>query len=402
MNVKKRVVSLLLALLLLASVFPTASAVNVTVTSAVNMRIGPDNASEIVCVIPKNAVAEKLDTFGNWYEVRYQGKTGYVYKTYLTESQIDLPKTVYITASSLNVRAEPNTTSAKIASLKKGDAVQVISLDNGWYTIKLNGKIGYISAEYTSGTAPIAEKTIYMNADTVTVYAAPKTNAKTLGTLKKGASATYTALIDGWYTIQYNGTAGFIQSKYTTKTKPNTPSTPSTSTGFTDVPAGKFYTDAVAWAVKYGVTSGTSATTFSPNKPCTRAEIVTFIWRAVGSPVMSGNNPFTDVSPSNYYYNAVLWAVQAGVTSGTTATTFSPNKQCTRGEVVTFLWSEAGKPSTINSIAFRDVSSNAFYYRAIKWAVKTGITSGTSAATFSPENVCTRAEVVTFLYKYMN
>lgn len=228
MNWKKRFASLLLTLLVLVSISPAAFAANVTATSNVNVRIGPDNASVIVCTMPKNAVAEKLGTFGNWYEVRYQGKTGYVYKTYLTEGETVSSKTVYITASSLNVRARPDTTSEKIGSLKKGDTVKAIALNDGWYTIQWNGTTGYISAEYTSDTAPIAEKTIYMNADTVTVYAAPKTSAKTLGTLKKGASATYTALLDGWYTIQYNGTAGFIQSKYTTKAKPSTPSTPST------------------------------------------------------------------------------------------------------------------------------------------------------------------------------
>lgn len=400
MNWKKKAACLWLALLLLVPVSPAAFAANVTATSNVNVRIGPDNTSAVVCIMPKNAVAEKLGAFGNWYEVSYQGKTGYVYKTYVTESEASSSKTVYITASSLNVRAKPSTSAQAIGSLKKGDAVQATALSNGWYTIQFNGKTGYISAQYASETAPTtATSTVYMTADSVTVYAAPKTSAKTLGTLKKGASATYTALTDGWYTIQYNGTAGFIQSKYTTKTKPSTPSTP---TGFTDVPSGKYYTDAVVWAVKNGVTSGTSATTFSPNKSCTRAEIVTFLWKAVGSPSVSGSNPFKDVKSSDYYYKAVQWAVQNGVTSGTSATTFSPNKKCTRGEVVTFLWSEAGKPSTTNTISFRDVSSSAFYYKAIKWAVKYGITSGTSAASFSPENVCTRAEVVTFLYKYMN
>lgn len=170
---------------------------------------------------------------------------------------------------------------------------------------------------------------------------------------------------------------------------------------FVDVPTGAYYYDAVAWAVENGVTSGTSATTFSPNNSCTRAQMVTFLWRAAGSPEPESTvNPFTDVSASAYYYDAVLWAVEQGITNGTSATTFSPDATVTRGQTVTFLWRNAGSPAASGS-SFTDVASDAYYATAVAWAAGEGITSGTSAITFSPNNNCTRAQIVTFLYRYM-
>lgn len=169
---------------------------------------------------------------------------------------------------------------------------------------------------------------------------------------------------------------------------------------FTDVAEGTYYTDAVLWAVQNGITSGTSATTFSPNAGCTRAQVVTFLWRAAGSPEpTSTNNPFTDVT-GGYYYKAVLWAVENNITSGTSATTFSPNSTCTRAQIVTFLWRFEGSPApkTMNN-PFTDVKAGAYYEKAVLWASETGVTAGTSATTFSPDATCTRAQVVTFLYR---
>ncbi len=170
---------------------------------------------------------------------------------------------------------------------------------------------------------------------------------------------------------------------------------------FTDVHTGDYYYDAVAWAVENGVTSGTSATTFSPNNACTRAQIVTFLWRAAGSPEPEATvNPFTDVSTSAYYYDAVLWAVDRGITNGTSATTFSPDATVTRGQTVTFLWRYAGSPTT-GTGSFTDVAADAYYATAVAWAAAEGVTSGTSATTFSPDAACTRAQIVTFLYRYL-
>ena len=170
---------------------------------------------------------------------------------------------------------------------------------------------------------------------------------------------------------------------------------------FVDVPTGAYYYDAVAWAVENGVTNGTSATTFGPDVTCTRAQMVTFLWRAAGSPKPESTvNPFTDVSASAYYYDAVLWAVEQGITNGTSATTFSPNATVTRGQTVTFLWRNAGSPASSGS-TFTDVAADAYYTAAVTWAASEGITSGTSASTFSPDSDCTRGQIVTFLYRYM-
>ena len=168
---------------------------------------------------------------------------------------------------------------------------------------------------------------------------------------------------------------------------------------FVDVPENAYYAPAVNWAVEKGVTEGTSATTFSPDAACTRAQIVTFLYRAAGSPaVKSTVNPFTDVTASDYYYNAVLWAVENGITTGTSETTFSPNESCTRAQCVTFLYRVVGSAATAKAI-FTDVSADAYYAPAVDWAVEKGVTTGTSATTFSPDAVCTRAQIVTFLYR---
>ena len=172
-------------------------------------------------------------------------------------------------------------------------------------------------------------------------------------------------------------------------------------TSFVDVVEEAYYAPAVKWAVENGITSGTSATTFSPDQACTRAQIVTFLWRAAGSPVPTSRQmPFGDVSTDAYYYNAVLWAVEAGITSGTSATTFSPDQICTRSQCAVFLWRAQNAPKVKNAeMVFTDVSGSAYYYDAVLWAVEADITSGTSAVTFSPDQVCTRAQIVTFIYR---
>ena len=169
---------------------------------------------------------------------------------------------------------------------------------------------------------------------------------------------------------------------------------------FVDVKEGAYYYDAVLWAVEQKITSGTSATTFSPDASCTRAQMVTFLWRAAGSPkVENGKNPFADVKADAYYYDAVLWAVEKGVTSGTSATTFSPDATVTRGQTVTFLYRNAGSPEVSGTMPFTDVEADAYYAKAVQWAVQQKITTGTSETTFSPMSDCTRGQIVTFLYR---
>ena len=167
---------------------------------------------------------------------------------------------------------------------------------------------------------------------------------------------------------------------------------------FTDVYESDYYYDAVLWAVANGVTNGTSATTFSPDVTVTRAQMVTFLWRAYGSPEATGENPFTDVSESDYYYDAVLWAVENGVTVGTSATTFSPEAPVTRAQAVTFQWRAAGSP-TVSGDSFDDVEADTWYTQAVVWAVANEITNGTGGNNFSPEADVSRVQAVTFLYR---
>lgn len=170
---------------------------------------------------------------------------------------------------------------------------------------------------------------------------------------------------------------------------------------FTDVPKGSYYEEAVNWAVAQGITAGTTATTFSPNNPCTRAQMTTFLWRAAGSPEpKSSTTPFTDIPADAYYAKAVRWAYEQGITGGTSATTYSPDEPCTRGQMATFLWRNAGSQAPVSSAnQFVDVPSDKYYAVAVQWAYEQKITSGTSATTFSPNDSCTRAQMVTFLYR---
>lgn len=164
---------------------------------------------------------------------------------------------------------------------------------------------------------------------------------------------------------------------------------------FIDVLPNSYYFDAVNWAVKQSITTGTSSNTFSPNDTCTTGQIITFLWRAQGSPMPSIQNPFSDVKTSDYYYNAAIWAYQNGLIDGKT---FNGNTPCTRSQTVTYLWKLSGKPLS-GEVNFNDVPENADYAEAVSWAVDAGITSGTSETTFSPDNICNRANIVTFLYR---
>ena len=169
---------------------------------------------------------------------------------------------------------------------------------------------------------------------------------------------------------------------------------------FVDVATGSYYEDAVDWAVENGITKGTDDTHFSPDGICTRAQAVTFLWRTAGSPKPETRAmPFTDVPVGSYYYDAVLWAVENGITKGTSDTTFSPNMTCTRAQIVAFLWRSEKSPAAGTANPFADVKSTAYYADAVLWAVKENITKGTTSTTFSPNADCTRAQIVTFLWR---
>lgn len=167
---------------------------------------------------------------------------------------------------------------------------------------------------------------------------------------------------------------------------------------FQDVPSNEWFSDSVEWALLHAVTDGTTDTTFSPNAVCTRAHMVTFLWRTHGSPkvALPPSMPFTDVPKTEYYYDAVLWAVKLGITDGVTATTFAPDATLTRGQTVTFLWRDACHPSA--AIArFADVPKDEYYADAVGWAQEIGVTDGMTATTFVPNGSCTRAQIVTFI-----
>ena len=170
---------------------------------------------------------------------------------------------------------------------------------------------------------------------------------------------------------------------------------------FVDVAEGSYYEEAIDWAVEKGITNGVSSNMFAPNDPCTRAQIVTFLWRAAGSPAPNSMSSFTDVPADAFYAKAVAWAVENGITSGTGEGKFSPNSTCTRAQAVTFLYRASGSPAVSGSAEFSDVATNAYYADAVAWAAKKGITTGIGGGLFGSDNDCTRGQIVTFLWRAM-
>ena len=191
------------------------------------------------------------------------------------------------------------------------------------------------------------------------------------------------------------GTASSVSTSGTTSGTANAPA--GNGNGFGDVPSGAYFADAVNWAVKQKITSGTTDHTFSPYQTCTTAQILTFLWRAAGSPEPAGENPFTDVDASAYYCKAAAWAAEQGLISGTR---FQGGSPCTRAQTVTYLWKLAGSPAA-DGAAFTDVPAGTDQAQAAAWAMGKGVTNGTTAATFAPDDTCTRAQIVTFLYRAM-
>ena len=190
-------------------------------------------------------------------------------------------------------------------------------------------------------------------------------------------------------TYKVSNTLKLLEENTNTNTNTNT-STPN----FTDVASDAYYANAVAWAVEKKITSGTSDTTFTPDANCTRAQILTFLWRAVGSPKATMGNPFTDVKTTDYYYDAAIWAYDMDMVE---EGKFEANTPCTRAATVTYLWKNAGWPDASSESSFKDVSNNADYAEAVAWAVENKITSGISATEFGPDNICSRGQIVTFL-----
>jgi len=249
-----------------------------------------------------------------------------------------------------------------------------------------------VSAPATdNGTVSVSPKNASAGT-TVTVTVQPD-SGYVLGDLrvtdKDGDDVKLTDQGNGKYTFTMPAGGAVVSADFVKETKDNP---------FTDVSSGAYYYDAVLWAAENGVTDGVTATLFAPDAPCTRAQIVTFLWRAAGSPEPVGTSAFTDVPASAYYAKAVAWAVENGITTGTSETTFSPDAPCTRGQSMTFLY-RARKGAANASTGFTDVPAGAYYAAPVAWAVENGVTNGTGETTFSPDVPCTRAEIVTFLYR---
>ena len=210
---------------------------------------------------------------------------------------------------------------------------------------------------------------------------------------KDGKKLTLTDKGDGKYTFVMPGSKVEVSASFAQVQKPEEPSP------YRDVSKDSYYYDAVQWASEKGITNGVADGVFAPDWVCTRGQIVTFLWRSVGSPApKTAEMPFADVAEDAYYAQAVLWAVENGITKGTSETTFSPDQTCTRAHAVAFLYRLAGSPAVTGS-SFQDVAADAYYNAAVAWAVQQGITNGTSETTFSPDETCTRAQIVTFLYR---
>ena len=303
-----------------------------------------------------------------------------------------------------------------LKTAKRGAKLFTVDSDNcavftitKFSTFELSGTVTYVEPSYYSGSssAPTYSVTVdktengsvtvspksASKGDTVTVTVKPD-SGYVLETLtvtdKNGNELTLKDKGDGKYT--FTMPAGKVEVKATFM-EDN-----SVLNFFYDVPNGAYFYEAVKWAVENGITTGVGNDLFAPEQSCTRAQIVTFLWRAAGSPEPKTASSFTDVPVSTYYAKAVAWAVENGITNGMTETTFAPNETCTRGQSVTFLY-RALKGTASGSANFTDVKSDAFYADAVNWAVASDVTNGTSNTTFSPNADCTRAEIVTFLYR---
>ena len=291
---------------------------------------------------------------------------------------------------------------------------------DGWYTEKSGGTRITTDTVFSANTTVYAHWTYTGGGSSGYSYYTIKATAGAGGSIspsgnvsvREGRDQTFTITPDKGYTVsdvRIDGNSVGAVESYTFENVGRTHTievifmkangNPQTGV-FVDVAAGVYYEDAVDWAVESGITKGTDDTHFYPDGICTRAQAVTFLWRAAGSPEPETRTmPFTDVPVGSYYYDAVLWAVENGITKGTSDTTFSPNMTCSRAQIVTFLWRSEKSPAAGTTNPFADVNSTAYYADAVLWAVRENITKGTTSTTFSPDADCTRAQIVTFLWR---
>lgn len=308
--------------------------------------------------------------------------------------------TVSVTGEGLygKLTAQLNVPSAVLPTVTAGSNALSVQLNAAGAGRNIPAATQYVVALYQGNTL-VETKTV----STVQTVAFSGLSSGTAYTLKSYAvSPVGRSDILSQTVTTASGSSGGHTSSGSNSSRPSDPKPPvnDPSTGFTDVKNDAYYADAVKWAVDRGITNGQTTTLFGAEASCTRAQIVTFLWRAAGSPVLqTTKNPFTDLSEDAYYYQAVLWAVEQGITVGTTETTFDPDQTCTRGEAVTFLHRNAGEPVAAGNHGFQDVNGSDYYDNAVQWAREKNITSGTTETTFSPNARCTRGQIVTFLYR---
>ena len=313
---------------------------------------------------------EQLDVTGGKLTLTYNNGTSEVID--LTTDMVSGFDNTKVGKQTLTVTYQGKATTLEVEIIAKSlDSIKVTTLPSKRNYLEGKDKLdvtgGKLTLTYNNGTTEVID----LAADMVSGFDNTKVGKQTL-------------------TVTYQGKTTTFEVEIIAVTVP-----------FRDVDKDAYYAAAVDWAVSNEITNGTSASTFSPEEGCTRAQVVTFLWRAAGKPdAASSESPFSDVKEGAYYYNAVLWAVEKGITNGTSDKTFSPDETCTRAQIVTFLWryEEQPAPAGTNN-PFADVKPNAYFDSAVLWAVETGITNGTSATTFDPEDTCTRAQVVTFLYR---
>ena len=357
--------------------------------------------SEQIIYVGNAAVGIDANSTVNGVLERAESATGYVVTFVSNGTQLN---TTVVTNGSVTMIAEPTRTGYTFGGWQSSVNQQVyrpgvsvpITADTVftavWNAIVVDPGERITITTPSNGSVAVSPSGGYAPAgSTVTLTVTPDRGYE-LGALTiRGGSSTVP------YTDLGNGRYSFVMPEGGV-----TVSAVFTRIRFTDVPEGEWYYNAVYWAVENGVTDGTSNTLFSPGRDVTRAEMVTFLWRAAGSPEPTTTvNPFEDVSSSAYYYDAVLWAVEQGITDGVSATEFDPAGECTRAQMVTFLWRAENEPSAGTSNPFTDVDEEEYYYEAILWAAENGITNGVSNTEFDPDGECTRAQAVTFLYRTM-
>ena len=348
-----------------------------------------------------------------------------------------LPAPHYEITFDLNYEGAPNAaeavtgTDGKLAALLKAPRRDG-HIFEGWYTAQAGGEKVSVDRVYTEPTTLYARWTRIGSSDggsssggsssspTYSVTAPDKTENGSVTvdakSAKRGSSVTITVTPDKGYTLETLTVLDKDGKEISVTKKSDTQYTFTMPSGkvevkahfmednsmlnyFVDVKASDYYYDAVLWAAEKGITSGTDAVHFSPSAPCTRAQIVTFLWRAAGSPVVNYAMDLSDVAGDAYYTEAVRWALSEGITTGTGADQFSPDATCTREQAVTFLYRAAGSPAVSGGSAFEDVGADAYYARAVAWAAQNGVTNGISQALFGSGNDCMRAQIVTFLYR---